>query len=62
MCACLTYIIAGMAKGETGRVTTMKAFVMACAAMAVIGVGAHFTLASLELSASNVYTTDNVRQ
>ncbi|MGB5214268.1 MAG: hypothetical protein WBN88_11585 [Anderseniella sp.] len=40
----------------------MKAFVLACAAMAVIGVGAHFTLASLEFSASNVYSTDNVRQ
>jgi len=40
----------------------MKAFVLACAAMAVIGVGAHFTLASLELSASNVYSTDNVRK
>jgi hypothetical protein len=72
MGACLTYIIVGMAgvtvptgvaaKGETGRVNTMKAFVLACAAMAVIGVGAHFTLASLELSASNVYATDNVRQ
>ena len=40
----------------------MKAFVLACAAMAVIGVGAHFALASLELSASNVYATENVRQ
>ncbi|MEM9472575.1 MAG: hypothetical protein AAGA00_11465 [Pseudomonadota bacterium] len=40
----------------------MKAFVLACAAMAAIGVGAHFGLASLELSASNVYATDNVRQ
>ena len=40
----------------------MKAFVLACAAIAVIGVGAHFGLASLEMSASNVYATDNVRQ
>lgn len=40
----------------------MKAFVMACAAMAVIGVGAHFGLASLDRSAANVYVTDNVRR
>ena len=40
----------------------MKAFVLACAAMAVIGVGTHFGLDSLGLSASNVYSTDNVRQ
>ncbi len=39
----------------------MKSFVMAVVAMAVIGFGAQFVLASLDLSARNVYVTDNVR-
>ncbi len=69
--ACHTYINRQMARvaahqggGDRGnrKGNTMKAFVLACAAMAVIGIGAHFGLASLELSASNVYVTDNVRQ
>lgn len=50
------------AKRETGKVKAMKSFVMAVVAMAVIGVGAHFGLASLDRSASNVYVTDNVRK
>ncbi len=40
----------------------MKSFVMAVIAMAVIGVGAYFGLASLDRSAGNVYVTDNVRR
>ncbi len=40
----------------------MKAFVMACVAMAVIGVGAHFGLDALDRSAGNVYVTENVRR
>ena len=40
----------------------MKSFVMAVVAMAVIGVGAHFVLDSLDFSAGNVYVTNNVRK
>ena len=40
----------------------MKAFVLACVAMAAIGIGAHYSLASLGLSSGNVYAGDNVRQ
>jgi hypothetical protein len=40
----------------------MKSFVLAVVAMAVIGVAAHYGLASLDLSAGNVYVTENVRK
>ena len=46
---------------KTGKVEPMKSFVLAVVAMAVIGTGAHYGLASLDLSAKNVYVTDNVR-
>lgn len=49
------------ANGKTGKVEPMKSFVLAVAAMVVIGVGAHYGLASLDFSAKNVYVTDNVR-
>jgi hypothetical protein len=49
-------------KGETGKVRTMKSFVLAVAAMAVIAIGAHFGLAALDRSAGNVYLTENVRR
>ncbi len=40
----------------------MKSFVVAVAAMAIIAVGAHFVLQSLDMSSERVFQSHNVRQ
>jgi len=51
----------GRNKNDNGEGQVMKAFVLAMVAIAVFGVGSWFVLDSLGMSASGVYSTDNVR-